>query len=252
MNYRRLVPLLIPLSAWLVSQVFLLVPPIFLIAVLLEIIVIFIGVKILVGKAAKRDWPLYIIAPTLFFLSFSSYAAIIVNRLAIQTIFLLTAWFLFSYFKNLYYYLSYEAPDRAVKIDYLLVSGGFLTVFAGAGVLLDLPAFINWPLWAIVVIFIPLFGLLFLQFLPFKKTTLSTSGLWLIIGTIVLTELAWVLALLPLNFNILALILAIGYYFIVSALRLEWQGHLSRRTLKYPIILSVFIILLLLLTASWL
>lgn len=252
MNYRRLVPLLVPLSAWLMSQAFLLFPKIFLIAVFLEIILIFIGVKIIVGRAAKRDWPLYIIAPTLFFLSFSAYAAIIVNRLAIQGIFLLVVWFLFSYFKNLYYYLSYEAPDRAVKIDYLLVSSGFLTVFAAAGVLLDLPAFINWPLWVIVLIFFPIFGLLFLQFLPFKKISLAVSGMWLLIGTVVLTEFAWVLALLPLNFNILALILSIVYYFLVSAIRLEWQGKLSRRTLKYPIILSVLIILILLLTANWL
>ncbi|MFA5754131.1 MAG: hypothetical protein WC905_02080 [Patescibacteria group bacterium] len=252
MNIRRLIPLFVPLAAWLLSQAFLLFPKLFLVAIALGVIIIIFGIRILVDQDKKRDWPLYIVAPLLFFLSFSAYAAIIVSQLAIQVIFLLVVWFLFSYLKNLYYYLSYGAPDRAAKIDYLMVSGGFLTVFAAAAVLFDLPAFINWPLAAVVLVFLPIFFLLFLQFLPFKKINLKSEGTWIAVCTLALTELAWGLALLPLNFNILALVMAIIYYLFISSTRLKWQGSLSARGLKYPLILSIFIILLLLLTANWL
>ena len=252
MNFRRLIPLLVPLSVWLLSQAFLLVPKIFLIAVSLGLVIILFGVKALVGREKKRDWLLYFIAPTLFFISANAYAAVTVSRLVIQSAFLLTAWFLFSYFKNLYYYLSYGAPDRALKIEHLVVSGGFLTVFAASGVLFDLPAFINWPVWADAIVFFIIFFLLFLQFLPFKKISLLSSGAELVIGSLILSELALALTMLPLNFNILALIMAIIYYFFLSVVRLKWQDRLSRRALKYPLILSIFIILLLLLTANWL
>jgi len=251
MNFRRLIPLLVPLAAWILSQAFLLFPKIFLIALAVGAICIVLGAKVLVAPA-KRDWPLYIIAPILFFASAGAYAAVTVSRLLIQIIFLLTAWFLFSYFKNLYYYLSYGAPDRSLKIEHLMVSGGFLTVFMAAGVLFNLPAFINWPFWAVIPTFFLLFFLLFLQFFPFKKSDQSLNGSITVLSSLVLSELALALALLPLNFNFLALIMAIIYYFFLSVVRLKWQDRLSRRALKYPLILSIFIILLLLLTANWL
>jgi hypothetical protein len=252
MKYRRLIPLIIPLSAWLLSQIFLIFPKIFLIIISLEVLIIIWGIRKLAGVKSKGAWLAYSVAPIFFFLSVSSYTAIIVSRWETQVAFLLTAWFLFSYFKNLYYYFHDGAPEYTAKLDNILVSGSFLTVFASAAVLFHLPAFINWPVIAVVLVFLPIFFLLLLQFLPFKKIKFSSAAPIIAICAVMLAELAGALAMLPLNFKILALILAIVYYFFLSVLRLHWQEKLTRRFAKYPLGLSAIIILLLLLTAVWL
>jgi len=250
-KYRRFIPLVIPLIVWFLSQAFLIEPPFFYSALALGVLLITLSVRSIVRQNAAGDWPPFIISPVLFFLSFSTYATMIVGRFWIQLIFLLVAWFLFSYFKNLYYYSTYSVPERADKLDSLLSGGGFLTIFAAAGVLFGLPTFLNWPLIATLLIFVPIVWLLLIQFFPLKVGW-HPSGSLLFIMVMILTELAWVFSLLPLSFNLLAFFLAIAYYLSILIVRLDSRGGLVFSALKLPLILSAIAVLVLLLTARWL
>lgn len=253
MKYQRFIPLITPLLIWLLAEVFLAQPKFFYSSLTLSILLLVLSVKY-INDQRRKYWLLFIVSPVLFLFSFFSYAAIIADYFWIQIIYLLIVWFTFFYLRNFYYYsTSAEAEIMwSAKLDNLLISGGFLTVFAAAAVLFDLSAFINWPLyfmlpsWALVV------WLLLIQFRPLKPDNYWPTRDLIPISILILTELAGVFSLLPLNFNILALFLAIIYYLDLTIIRLLVSGALNRRALKLPLILSFIAILFLFLTANWL
>lgn len=257
MKYKRFIPLVSPLIIWFLDQAFLFSPVFFYSALALGSLVAVLSVKLLVGHNKKRDWPLFIIPPLLFFLSFSAYATIIVSRFWIQLIFLLVAWFSYSYLKYLYYWAGNSiAPENIFelekKLDNLLQVGGFLIVYALAGVLFGLSAFLSWSPEFMLPVFAAAVLLLFWQFLPFKKISWRQTQIILVLNVLVLTEFAWVLSLFPLDFNILALFAALACYLALTIVHAYWRGNLNRQVLKTPIILSVIIIIFSLLTSRWL
>lgn len=256
MKKQRFTYLLLPITIWLLGQAFLFYPKFFYSAVSVGILLIIISVLSLSRLDKKKYWPLLIAPPALFFLSFSLYATLIPNRWPnsfwIEAIFLLEAWFVFSYLRNLYYYLAYHAPERQQKLDSLLVSGGFLSMFAIGGAFYGLPAFISWPLYVLLLILAPLAFLLFSQFIPFRNLDLKDNLTLLLVNSLMIVELAWVISLLPLNYNILGFVLALAYSFELMVLRLIWRGELSAKRLKLPTIAIFIIVIILFLTASWL
>ena len=253
MKYQRAIPVLAPLLIFLLSESFLGWPKLFYISLTLGGLLIILGVKYIIGRG-PLFWPSFIIAPLLFFWSWSVYAAMIVGNFWIQMIFLMIFCFLFSYLRTLYYYVAPRPgqPAEGEKFDNLLISGGFLTAFAAAAVLLDLPAFLNWPLYIMLPLWALLIWLLLIQFRPFKVGPSWPAGALTTLSVLALTELAGVISLLPLNFNILALFLAVAYYLCLMVIRLQARGNLNRRALQLPLILSALAILLLFLTARWL
>jgi len=254
MKYQRLLPLLTPFLIWLLSQGFLLEPRFFYSSLALGVLLIILSIRYLVPKD-QGFWLPFIIPPILLFISFAAYTAIIVGNFWIQLIDILLVWFLFSYLRNLYYYLAGgdAQPQWADRLDNLLMSSGFLTAFAAAAFLFDLSAFITWPIYFLLPALALLGGLLFWQFRLLPKPKNPLAAMWLpALSVLVLTELSLVFALLPLNFNILALFFAIFYYLGLVIIRLAESGNLRRRTIKLPLILGTAIILALLLTARWL
>ncbi|MFA6994977.1 MAG: hypothetical protein WC249_01030 [Patescibacteria group bacterium] len=253
MKYKRLIPLIVPVLVWLLAEVFLAQPKFFYFSLTFSVLLLILGIKYISGQS-RKIWSLFIISPVLFLLSFLTYTAIIVNYFWIQTIYLLVVWFTFFYLRNFYYY-STNLEDRAVwmaKQDNLLISGGFLTAFATAAVLFDLSAFITWPIYVMLPLWALVVWLLLIQFRPLKPDNSWPVGGLIPISVLILTELAGVFSLLPLNYNILALFLAIIYYIDLMIIRLIISGALNRRALKLPLILSFMAILFLFLTASWL
>ncbi len=254
MNYQRYIPLVTPLVVWLLSQAYLVRPAFFYASLAVGTLLIILSVRCLVTR--KRDWLLFMIAPVLLFLSLAAYVAIIISDFWIQTIFIATAWFLFSYLKNLYYYFNaaeQETVDKwAAQLDNLFIAGGFVTVFSITGFWFGLPAFLSLSPVATLPVIALVILLLFVQFSLFSPNRSRPLGPTAFMIVMLLTESAWGFSLLPLNFNILALFMAISYYFGLTILRLKWSGSLNRRALQLPLLLSFFAMLFLLLTSRWL
>ncbi|MFA5184215.1 MAG: hypothetical protein WC456_01680 [Patescibacteria group bacterium] len=254
MRYQRLIPVIAPLLVWLLSQALLWEPRFFYSSLALGVLVIALSVRYLALKN-KIFWLPFILPPALLFLSFISYIAIIVGNFWIQSIGVLLVYLLFLYFRNLYYYFASgaEQPEWSLRLDNLLMSSGFLSAFTAAAFLFNLSTFTNWPIYFLLPSLAVLSGLLFWQFRLVPHPDNVPRSIWLpLLSVLALTELAAAFALLPLNFNILALFFAIAYYLGLILIRLSEGSNLRRRTIKLPLILSAIVILLLLLTSRWL
>lgn len=252
MKYRRLIPIIVPVLIFLLCEVFLRVPAFFYSALALGVLLIVLAVKY-IGQNSKLNWLLFTILPILFFLSFASYASVIIGLLWIQLVFLLILGFLFAFLRDLYYFANYKQEEQWIsKLDNLSIAGSFLIVFASGAVLFVLPAFLSLPLWAILLILALIMALLLVHFKSFKPGSAWPAVGVISLNVLVLTELAAIFSFLPLNFNILALFLALAYYLALTMIRLNLRGGLNIRSIKLPLIAGLILFIFLLLTARWL
>lgn len=252
MKYQRLLPLVLVSILWLLSQLFFARPAIFFVVLTLGWLLIILSARYLTRQQRNSNWVLMSLAPVLFWLTASLYVSVVSGFFLIQVIFLLEAWFIYSYFKNLYFHLAYAAPERLEKIDNLLLAGGFLGVFALGSFLYGLSAFINTPFIYLLLGAIPVLILFFGQFLPFQKSLTRGEIHLFFLLSLVLAELSGIFSLLPLNFNVLGLLLSLSYYILLLVARLFRRGELDRLHLKIPLLVSALIVVLLLLTSRWL
>lgn len=248
---KRLIPIITPIIIYLFSQAFLWQPNLFFPGLALGSLVIILSVRYAMTKH-QEDWLLFVSAPVLFWLGFSGYAAIIVNHWLIQSVFLLELWFIFVYLRDLYYYSNQSEAEWSPRLDNLFMAGGFLTIFATAAVFFALPSFLTLPVGLSFLALLLILGLSLSQFFANKKEHWRHSFPVFAVALLSLVELAGVLSLLPLNFNVLALFLAFIYYFGLTVIRLYHSGSLNRRAIKLPLWLSALALLALLLTARWL
>jgi len=249
-NYLYLI--LVPFLLWVLDEIFIFKPDFFFVALGLGLLIITFGVRRLIKKQSLKFWPIFILPPSLFYLSFSFYSAMIVGQFWIQVIFLLNAWFIFFYLQNIYYYFSFGAPEREVKLRRLLTSGSFLSTFVIASSLYALPIFLSWPFFILLLIFTLISFGLFGQFLALEKNISAEQKIFWGVKVLILAESAGALFLLPLNYNILGLLLAIIFYLLI--LFDDWRaaGRLYYKNLKWPLIIGSLVIILILLSARWL
>lgn len=243
---------LIPFALWVLDEIFIFKPAFFFIALSFGLLILAFGIRSLVKNNGFKFWPVFVLPPALFFLSLSFYSAIIISQFWIQVIFLLIAWFVFYYLQNIYYYFSFGAPEREVKIRRLMFSGSFLSTFAIAATLYGLPIFLSWPFSLLLLFFLVISIALYGQFYIFSKNITSEQKIFLGLDVLVLTEFAGVLFFLPLNFNILGLLLAIIFYFLILLNDFRVENKLNFKNLKWSVIIGSLIIIFILLTARWL
>lgn len=252
MKNKQLYLILIPFSLWLLDEIFFFKPGFFFVSLGLGLLIITLGVHTLIKDHGSKFWPAFILPPALFFLSFSFYSAIIASQFWIQVIFLFNVWFVFSYLKNIYYYFSFGAPERESKLRRLLASGAFLSTFAFASNLYGLPIFLSWPFFLLLIAFMIICLALFGQFFVFTKKIEREQKVFLGINILVLAEFAGVLFFLPLNFNILGLLVALVFYFLVLLNDFREEHRLNFKNVKWPLIILSAVIILTLLSARWL
>lgn len=242
---------LVPAFVWLLSQAFLSQPTFFYSSLALGALAVAIGVKRLAGRDRSRHWPLFLFSPILLLGSLSLYAALLSGWAAVQLVFLALFAYLFLYFRHLHYYWSYGAPERAEKLDNLVSVGGVMTIFSLAVSMYTLPMFLKWPAYLPVVFlgFVSFFTVF--QFAAVKPAEKRSALLWAGVIAVILAELAWALYLLPLKATVLGGLMVFSYYFLLAVWRLFLRQELSRRRLKYPLIIFAACFIILLLTATW-
>lgn len=252
MKKKSLYIILAPILLWCLNQLYVFEPSLFFVSLSFGLLVIAFFVRLLIVKNSKDFWPKYILTPSLFYFSFSFYSAILTSQFWIQVIFLFNAWFIYSYLKNIYYYFSFGAPEREIKLKKLLLSGSFLSVFTLAATLYGLPIFLNWSFFLLLLIFIIFSLAIFGQLLIFSKEIDSNQKIFLGINTLILAEFSGVVFLLPLNYNVLGLLVAIVFYLLMLFNNWRLEDRLTFNILRWPLIIASLIFIIILLTSRWL
>jgi len=251
MNKKRFIPLLIPLITLLLSEVFLLYPRLFFVCLSLGALVIFLGVKSLGQKNKEEFWPFFSLIPIIIFLSFSLYSALIFSQTLIQLFFITAFVINFYYFKIIYYYLFKDKEEQKNQLRPFFTFAGFFSIFCLYSSIYLLPLFINISPFLLALSPIVVVYFLFFQGIYFYSNSFKESWLIVTINTLILLQISLILSYFPLSSHILGFIVALGYYLLLTISILNFKNKISRQTLKWPLVLVIVSVSVLLLTARW-
>ena len=252
MKYNRFLPLAIPLIVFLLSEIFFYKPKlIFVIIVLIFIIFLFtIRQFILANKSNQKFWNLLIL-PFCFSISLIIFTTIIPNKFIIQILFILNSIFLYNYFSAIYYLLVNSNNFKKENLRNLSSYGNFLAYFFFSSSIYGFQVFLNIQVWILMLIVIIFTALIVYQVIWANEISLKISLFYIALICLVLTEIAWSVSFLSLNYYILGLIVSICYYIIIGLTRFFLQDILNKKLIKQYLIFGFLSILSVLFTARW-
>lgn len=252
MKNRRFIPLISPFILFILNELVFIEPKLFFISLSLGALVLFLSVRVLGRKNKEKYWPLFSVLPILIFSGLSFYSALIASKFLVQVIFLFSFLLNFYYLRTLYYYLVKKEYNRGLQIGSFSVLAGFFIIFSFYASVFILPLFINLNPALLVLMPLPIVWFLFFKGAYFNLNSFKEGYLIFLINTLILVQLSWVLSYLPLNSNILGFVVALIYYLLLIVSLLHFKGNLSRKAIKWPLVLVLVSIFILFLTARWL
>lgn len=253
MKYNRFLPLIVPALAWATLEIYLAYPgQIYVALVLINLFLFFALWQFTRESIAEKKWWNFLVLPALLSVALVSYTTLLKNRLFIQFLFFLEVAILYLYLRFSYYYLVRPEHYKVSSIENISQYVGFLTFFLAAATVYGLESFLDLPAWILMIAMLVVSALVVYEIIWANNIDLKDGFVYLLVGCLVLTELAWSISFLPLNFNIAGFTLAVFYYMLVGSVRLHLIGALDRSKIKMYLAFGFLSIILILMTARWL
>ena len=257
MQYNRFLPLVVPLLVFILLEVFYFVPKaIFVVLVLIISLFIFTVRQFLLGgKREERGYNLLLL-PVCFTLGLTVFSTMIpraetVGKLFLHALFFLNAGFIYFYFRLIYYYLYKNKLYQKQSLRNLSAYGNFLAFYLIASSVYGLQAFLNIPVWILMISLLIFSGLIFYQVIWSNEINTKDSLFYILIASLMIIELGWAASFLTLRFFVLGLIMAVCYYVIIGMIRFHLLNTLNRKVVKLYLIFGFLSIFIVLLTARW-
>jgi hypothetical protein len=250
-HYLRLAVTIYPLVILLLSEIYFFKPSSFYLALGIALLLTVSLAWSLRSPGKPWSWLLAVFIPAIFLASSSVYASLQMNKIIVQLIFLLITVFLFVYFRNLYYYYRHSKLYEAEEFMVVKSFGGLMTIFFAAASMFGLQSLLNLTTWPMFLIFVALGLVMVFANLEDEPAELSVRGHFSLVIVYILAQTALVFLLLPLQYNVSALCLAIVYYLLINITRLYFRQALTPKKIRYYLLVSAAGVALLLLTARW-
>lgn len=252
MKISSLLVLICPLLILILSELFLVWPKMFFISLILIPLIIFFSIKKVIKESKeKKNWFNFSILPIIFSLSGVIYSILLTNKFFVQLIFVAVAIFVYFYFRNVYYYLNKSKLFQNNALENISSYGNFIVMFFSFSAAFGLQAFLNLPVWSIMLVLIPVIFLVSYQVIWVNKIPLNLGFVYIAINTLVLFETAWAASFLPFNHNALGLALAICYYILIGIIRFHFKGKEEENKIRLYLFFGLICILIILLSSRW-
>jgi len=252
MKYDRILILLTPLAVLVLFELYFFYQKIFYYSILLAIILILFTVRrISKNSEIDKSWWNFSILPACFLFSLSIYSSLLTNNLYIQLLFFVNMVFIYFYLKSIYYYLIRPEFYKAQTIENLSSYGNFLVIFFFSSASYGLQSFLNIATALLIFFILLLLALVVYQVMWANKIDINLGFIFILLLCLILVEIAWSISFLPLNYNVLGMVLAICYYILIGLTRFYLKGKLDGKIVKLYLFSGFISIFILLLTSSW-
>ncbi|MFW5888667.1 MAG: hypothetical protein ACOCVY_03050 [Patescibacteria group bacterium] len=197
-----------------------------------------------------KNWWSLCILPVFFVTGLAVYSLFLPAGIVIHLLFIINLLFTFYYLRNVYFYLI-EPGKNTEQIQNFSSYGNFLVIFFISSSLFGFQAFLNISMWLLLFLFaVTVFSVLY-EVMVTNEINLNKGGIYIFIFGLIFIEIVIGLYFLPLNHNILGLIMAICYYVLIGLLKFHLKQKLNKQAVKTYLIFGSVGILLILLTAHW-
>lgn len=242
-----------PLVIYALILTFIKVPNLFFISLSFSFLILLFTVK-KVYPSGKKHWLSYLFLPAFLLIGMMVYVILLPSRPLVHVISILSVILLIIYLHNIYYFNKPRKNDLAQKqfLDRFSFAISILALFFLSASTYGLSIFLGWKFWYLGIAFVILSFPLMAQPLLINEEKFKKHFLWILISNWLLIQFFVVVYFLPLNFNLLALIMAISFYLLLFIFRLKLKDKLSLKNLRYPIIINIIVVIVVLLSSRWL
>jgi hypothetical protein len=166
-----------------------------------------------------------------------------------QALFVAAVYFFIIYIRNLWLYFNF--PERPNNLINFSAGVGFLAFWLSAAAIFGLQLFLNLSYLTLILILAIVAGLLAYENLVINNLKIKDNWWFALLVSFITLQIGWALYFLPFVYSVLALVLALIYYVVMSVIRLYLLGNLQKRTLKPLLIYIIIILALVFLTIRW-
>lgn len=202
-------------------------------------------------SAKEEKWYDFFLQPAIFSLSSAAFATMLTDWYVIQFLFAMTALFINLYFRHAYYFLLKPGSYKEYALENFSSYGNFLAVFFFSSAFFGLQSFFNIRITYLLPLLIILLALVFYQVIWANNLELKSSLIFIAIGCLILTELAWSFSFLSLNYLVVGLVFALCYYIYIGISRFYLKSNLTNKIIRMYLIFGLISIITILLTARW-
>jgi len=253
MRYNRYLPIILPLLILVLLETLNIWPKQIYVVFILSILLIFFASRqMLVASDKNEKWWNIAILPVCLTAGILAFSSITVSDWVVQVLFVLNTVVLYSYFITIYHYLLKPRAFNRMSLENLSSYGNFLAVYFIASAVYGLASFLNISIWLLMIFFLVFLILIVYQVLWANSIVSGTGAFYVLLLSLVLTELAWAASFLPLSFYVLGLVIAVFYYILIGLAKFHLLAKLNQNIVKSYLVFGFLSILIVMLTARWL
>lgn len=252
MKYNRFLPLIVPAIVLVFLELFYFRPSLIYIIIILVFLLFFFAIRQIKTEAKEKGSIFnFLIFPSTFFLGSTIFSMILPNGWLVQLIFALNIFLIYYYFRTIYLYLIKTDYYQKYTLESIASYGNFLSYYFLASSVYGLRVFIGAPIWLLMLFTVIITALIVYQVMWVNKIDMRRGGVYLLLITLVLLQIAWSASFLTLSFYILGLILAVCYYIVIGLVRFYLIDKLTKKLIKLYLIFGFSSIATVLFTANW-
>lgn len=244
--------LLSPLILLVCLELFLIWPKLLFVFEAIAVIwLIFVIRYFALRSSLGKKWIIHALLPLLLFTSLSFSATILVNRWLIQVIFVFLILFLSRYLKLLYNFWVKNDLKQIDRLPNFSLSAGLIIIFSAIFNIYSLQVFVSWSTWSLF--FLSCLAVILVTYHNWQICQMNIKenlNLFVIINLLLVETIA-VLFFWPFAYQLLALVVVLIYYVLINCARLYLSANLDKAKIKFYLIFSALVFLVLILSARW-
>lgn len=252
MKYNRFLPLIIPALCLVLFEIYYFKHNLIYVVGVLSILLLFFTIRqfVIAGNSGDR-WYNHFISPALLILGSIALTTMVASKLFVQAMLIGAVILLYLYLRMLYIYLINFNLKQREGLENFSAYSNFLAFYFISSSLYGVRAFLNYEVWPLMLLMILAVSLFVYQIFWINNIKFKLSSFYILLISLVVTELAWAATFLTLSFYILGLIVTICYYVLVGITRFYLKETLDKKIVKLYLIFGLSSILIVLLSARW-
>ncbi len=214
-----------------------------------NLILFFISYRI-ISLRLDKSFIKYLILPILFINASFFYGSLLAGKFLFILFLLLAVFLLFFSYRSAVKYYFIES-DRKKNLPLWSNLFGFLTVFLSSSFVYSLPYFMKIESWLLVLILSIIVFISFFQNIAVEKMPIKIDLFFSFLFLFSMVPLLWALLLMPFNYNILGLLASLFYYSALNFVVFYLKKDLTVKKVRYNLLFTFLLLLIILLGARW-
>lgn len=219
--------------------------------IILSAIIVSFGVMVIIGERNFRSFFLFLTTPLFLVLGQFIFVLFLEGKLLRHIIAIIPTMILGIFLENTYVHFQKKEKYEQYSMGNILSFLSLIILYLFAASLFGFIVYLNVSLWIATFIIMFVAFIVTEQVMYFHEVSFQKSWPYLVIISLVVGEFFWVINFLPSSLYVNAFILTVLYYLMIGVSRNHLLGILNRSVFFRYFFISIFSLLVVLITAKW-